>query len=152
MTEKDEIKFRLSSERRAKVDPDIRKRVYAEIFRKSGQCLDDDMSVLIDASFANEVKNPSWREKYIELAYSRNAVPVFLRCILPELVLRQRIEYRDDPIDYEKIKDTASWKRFMEEEPIHVNDGSIEIDTTKSVEENVRLILSILRTRIISPS
>jgi|TARA_Y100000310_G_C20544532_1_gene744953 hypothetical protein len=99
---------------------------------------------LVNAQHSTEVQNEGWADRYRILTEETHSKLKLIRCVAPEELIRQRLEERGYERDWGKFKD---WGGFLKKEPIYVPMpfGSIEIDTSKSLEECVGQVLDFLQ-------
>ena len=101
-------------------------------------------SIWIDAPYSTEVQNERWTDRYRKLTEETNSQLKLMRCVAPEDIIRKRLEQRGYERDSGKLSD---WEGFLRREPIEVviPHNGIEIDTSQSLEDNIKRILNFLQ-------
>ena len=101
-------------------------------------------SVWIDATYATEVQNPHWADRYDIMAKQTGSKLKLIRCFVPEETNRAWLKERGYERDLEKLND---WEGFRRREPMRVfiPHGGIEIDRSGGLENNVPEVIEYLR-------
>ncbi len=136
---KDMIADGFTDERDGKLYYEMREGIY-----KAAQNLIPEnlpyISIIFNANFRDKVQDPNWAEPYIKMAKEAGSKFRHIRCVAPEEMIRERIKARGYERDLIKLD---KWEEFIEREPIYVPlpEHSIEIDTTESIEVNIKKAL-----------
>lgn len=141
--DKDDINNAFTSERESPFYDIVRKGTYNVIDQLAKANLRLGNSVWIDATYAGQVKNPNWADKYNQICQENGASLKLMRTVVPEHILKQRILARGFERDNSKLTD---WENFLIREPIHVKlpYSGIEIDTTLDHKQNLEMVLEFL--------
>lgn len=97
---------------------------------------------ILDIPYVKEIVSGYFDKELIPLL----GEPKIILCYIEEQKLKQRIIERNAERDMKKL---ANWNEFLEEEPIIPKEiekyNHIKIDTSKSLEENIKEILDYLK-------
>lgn len=111
--------------------------------------LEEGKTVIVDASFRLELKQPGWETAYRELAQRTGALLKIVRLIIPEDILKQRLAERGSPYDGHKLISEEAWKAWFEEDPIEVEmpEGSLIIESSGDFPTIFEQVLAFIKTR-----
>ncbi len=118
---KDDIADRYTQLRGEKYKNGVRNKVYELVYEEAKGYLNLGKTTIVDASFHLELKSPGWEKRYYNLATINGALFYIVRLIVSPNVLIQRIKDRNSSYDSHKMKDQETWRKSLDEEPIHVN-------------------------------
>lgn len=116
-------------------------KTYSELLKEGSEALGGGRSIVLDASY----KNRAERERAAALAREKGARFFIIECVCDEEVVRARLTKRMG----EKEVSDGGWETYEKQkhrfEQITENEGRlIRIDSARSVEENVELILKAI--------
>lgn len=121
----------------------LRDSVYDIIFRLARENLTLGNNVLIDAPMARALRYDAFVAKIRGILSLTDANLAVFRCYCSADVLRTRIQARNVPRDSENL---ANWDAFLVDQPIQfaIPFDHTDVDTEKTVEENVQSCLHVL--------
>jgi predicted kinase len=122
--------------------PDVRHKVYDELFRHAEELLSDGESVVLDGTFLTS----SLRDRAYELASRHGAVAIYVQCTCPRDVAYARIQKRSASGQGESEARTELYDLQSQElEPPWADEPAISIDTTAALEKQFRDVCDKLR-------
>jgi len=125
--------------------PQIRHRVYNELFRQARRLLDRGQSVTLDGAFLSR----RLRREAFQLAQRRGAVPLCVWCECPRDVALSRITKRVQTVrsDSEGRADLYD-SQANELEPLERGDPAVTVDTTNEAPRKLQTVFTELRRRL----
>jgi predicted kinase len=122
--------------------PDLRTRVYDELFRQAREYLQHRQSVVLDGTFLSD----ALRTRAYELAYRHGAVSLHIHCTCPRQIAYARIQERADTGQSESEARTELYDlQARDYQPTLADDPSITVDTTQPMSQQQRLVCAELR-------
>ncbi|MBM2838285.1 MAG: putative kinase [Deltaproteobacteria bacterium] len=116
-------------------------KTYSELLKEASEVLGGGRSIILDASY----KSRASRERAAALAREKGARFFIVECICDQKVVRARLTKRMDEMDTSDGRWEIYDRQKKEFEEITENEGRlIRIDSARSVEENMELILKVI--------
>jgi uncharacterized protein len=115
--------------------PDMRNRVYDELFRHAEELLKDCQSVVLDGTFLTGCL----RDRAYDLGRKNGAVSLHVQCTCPREVAHARIQKRGDAGQSDSEARTELYDlQARDLEPPWADESAITVDTTTAVSEQIR--------------
>lgn len=129
--------------------PAMRDKVYAEMLRRADEPLSQGLPVILDGTFLRD----DWRAQAASVA-KRYAAPTWIiRCACPDDVARTRIERRAaSGGDASEARSELVGRQRSEEEAGASKGATIDVDTTRPIDEQLQTVWSAMGAAFNSPS
>lgn len=122
--------------------PDMRRRVYDEMFRQAGELLKDGQSVVLDGTFLTR----SLRERAYNLGRRDGAMSLYIHCTCPRQIAYARIQKRTETGQSQSEARTELYDLQAQDlEPPWADEPTITVDTTSAVSEQNQAICAELK-------
>ena len=122
--------------------PDMRGRVYDELFRQADEQLKDGQSVVLDGTFLT----CCLRDRAYDLANRNGAVSLHVQCTCPRPIAYARIEKRAETGQSESEARTELYDLQAQDlEPPWADEPAITIDTTSALPQQFRAVCDELK-------
>lgn len=118
MVDKDVVANRLTPVRDQSYVEGFRAQAYEQVFLETARGIAGGRTVLVNASFRLEIREPGWHEKYTELAQRHGAILKIIRLVTAPEILYNRLMARRASTDAHKITSLPTWQAYLLEEPI----------------------------------
>jgi predicted kinase len=125
--------------------PEMRNRVYDELFRQAGELLEDGHTVVLDGTFLT----CCLRNRAYDLGARHRAVTLHVQCTCPRQIANERIRKRTE------IGESASEARTelydlqaRDLGPVRADEPAITIDTTSDISQQFRAVCNELKRRM----
>jgi aminoglycoside phosphotransferase family enzyme/predicted kinase len=122
--------------------PDLRERIYDELFRHAAEILKTGQSVVLDGTFLKDCL----RAQAYDMAHKHGAVPLHVSCTCSRQVAYARIQLRADQGQSESEARTELYDlQARDFEPPCADDPSITVDTAQSLSHQTDAVCAALR-------
>ena len=122
--------------------PDMRSRVYEELFRQASEILDTGQSVILDGTFLT----CELRDRAYDLAYRHGAVSFHVQCTCARQTAYARIQERAATGQSESEARTELYDlQARDLEPPWADDPFVTVDTTQAMSRQVSAVCAELR-------
>lgn len=121
---------------------EMTKKTYEEMYRRAKEIIRKGDSAILDATFSKKTQ----REGAYEIAKELNVPYLAIECICPEEIVIKRMKERSG--DEKAVSDATPeiyWRMKDVFESIGEDEIHITIDTSKNLDENLRLVLREIR-------
>jgi predicted kinase len=131
----------------AHYQPDMRSRVYDELFRQASETLDTDQSVILDGTFLT----CDLRDRAYDLADRHAAISLHIQCTCARQTAYARIQERAETGQSESEARTELYDRQARDiEPPPADELFVMVDTTQSMSHQLHLVYAELRRLLFS--
>jgi aminoglycoside phosphotransferase family enzyme/predicted kinase len=125
--------------------PDLRHRVYDELFRRAEELLANGESVVLDGTFLTSCL----RNRAYNLAAQHGAVSLHVLCSCPREIAYSRIQSRQEAGHSESEARSELYDLQAQDlEPLRADEPAITIDTTRRVSQQFRAVCDKLKALI----
>jgi uncharacterized protein len=122
--------------------PDMRSRVYDELFRHADELLKDGQSVVLDGTFFK----CRLRDRAYELGVRHGAASLHVQCTCPRQIAHARIRKRAGLEQSESEARNELYDLQVEEfEPPRADEPVVTVDTTCDMSQQVRVVGDVLK-------
>jgi aminoglycoside phosphotransferase family enzyme/predicted kinase len=122
--------------------PDMRSRVYDELFRQAGELLKDGQSVVLDGTFLTGCL----RDRAYDLGRRSGAMCLHMHCTCPRQVAYARIQKRTETGQSQSEARTELYDLQAQDlEPPWADEPTITVDTTSAVSEQHQAVYAELK-------
>jgi predicted kinase len=121
--------------------PDMRGRVYGELFRQASELLKDGQSVVLDGTFIS----CCLRDRASDLADRNGALSLHVQCTCPRQIAYARIQKRAETGQSESEARIELYDLQSQDlEPPWADESAITIDTTSELSQQFRAVCGAL--------
>lgn len=129
--------------------PDVRSRVYDELFHRASEILNERQSVVLDGTFLTGVL----RERAYDMGYRHGAVSLHVQCTCPRQIAYARIQQRAKDGDTESEARAELYDlQARDLEPPRADDPAITVDTTQATSQQIQAVCAELQKLLSTPS
>jgi aminoglycoside phosphotransferase family enzyme/predicted kinase len=122
--------------------PDMRSRVYDELFRQAGELLKDGQSVVLDGTFLT----CCLRDRAYDLGRRNGAMCLHMHCTCPRQIAYARIQKRTETGQSQSEARTELYDLQAQDlEPPWADEPTITVETTSAVAEQNRAVCAELK-------
>jgi aminoglycoside phosphotransferase family enzyme/predicted kinase len=124
--------------------PDMRSRVYDELFRQADERLKNGDSLVLDGTFLT----CCLRDRAYDLGRRHGTVTVYAQCDCPRHIAYARIQHRREAAQSDSEARTELYDLQAQDlEPLWADEPAITVDTTTDVTQQIRVICAELKRR-----